>query len=131
METKMATNVETLCKGTAEELITLIKYCKALRFDEEPNYNYIRRTMTELFIKNEYKNDYKFDWLNPVLVRFQNNKQNGSKKNPYLSKNEISNIQKQIHGGNKTALRNFKSTPQGKELLHYSDGKCKIYISFQ
>ena len=49
-----------LCEGLPEEFKTYIEYTKKLRFDEKPDYNYLRKMLKNLFKTNNFK-DY-FDW---------------------------------------------------------------------
>lgn len=61
-EKKMATPVETLCKGTPIEFATYLDYCRSLRFEEWPDYSYLRELFRNLFHKQGFTYDYVFDW---------------------------------------------------------------------
>ena len=61
-EKKMSTPVKVLCKGFPEEFTMYIKYCRGLRFEEEPNYMYLRQIFESLFAKLNYTYDDEFDW---------------------------------------------------------------------
>mmetsp|Transcript_28790 Transcript_28790/g.40455 ORF Transcript_28790/g.40455 Transcript_28790/m.40455 type:complete len:390 (+) Transcript_28790:27-1196(+) len=61
-EKKMSTPVEVLCKGFPSEFVTYLNYCRALRFDDKPDYSYLRRLFRELFIRKGYVQDFVFDW---------------------------------------------------------------------
>ena len=94
---KVNTSVEALCRGYPSEFSLYLKYCKDLKFDQEPDYEYLRKTLKELFIRNKFDNDYIFDWhlvsLNPFI------------KNPYLNKEEVQYISK-IVNNNKPKQKN-------------------------
>lgn len=62
MECKQSTSVETLCKGCPSVFIPYMNYAKALRFEDRPDYAYLRRLFKELFSKEGYENDGIFDW---------------------------------------------------------------------
>jgi casein kinase 1 len=62
MEKKMTIPVEELCKGFPEEFTTYLNYCKALKFEDRPDYAYLRRNFKDLFVKMGYEYDYIFDW---------------------------------------------------------------------
>ena len=62
MEKKVTVSVEVLCKGFPNEFATYLNYCRNLRFDEEPDYNYLRNIFTELFVRQGYELDYIYDW---------------------------------------------------------------------
>ena len=42
MEKKMETSLENLCKGFPTEFSTYLAYCRNLRFDEKPDYKYLK-----------------------------------------------------------------------------------------
>ena len=61
-EKKMSTPVEVLCKGFPEEFAMYLNYCRGLRFDEAPDYMYLRQLFRILFRTLNYQYDYEFDW---------------------------------------------------------------------
>merc|ERR1719399_1901960 len=61
-EKKMSTPVEVLCKGFPSEFATYLNYCRALRFDDKPDYAYLRKMFKDLFFREGYTYDYVFDW---------------------------------------------------------------------
>merc|ERR1712083_258179 len=61
-EKKMSTPVEILCKHFPTEFATYLNYCRALRFDDKPDYSYLRRLFRDLFFRQGYAADYRFDW---------------------------------------------------------------------
>ena len=67
-EKKSGTSVDELCRGYPDEFRVYINYCKALRFEEQPDYEYLRRGFKELFERSEFVSDLMFDWcLSPEL----------------------------------------------------------------
>ena len=61
-EKKMSTNVEVLCKGFPSEFAMYLNYCRALRFEEKPDYTYLRQLFRVLFQTLNHQFDYLFDW---------------------------------------------------------------------
>lgn len=45
----MSTPVEALCKGFPPEFITYFHYVRSLRFDDKPDYSYLRKMFRDLF----------------------------------------------------------------------------------
>mmetsp|Transcript_103921 Transcript_103921/g.333109 ORF Transcript_103921/g.333109 Transcript_103921/m.333109 type:complete len:432 (+) Transcript_103921:152-1447(+) len=66
MESKRSTSVETLCKGFPAVFASYLNYCKALRFEDRPDYAYLRRLFKDLFMREGFVNDGMFDWSQPI-----------------------------------------------------------------
>lgn len=62
-EKKISTPVEILCKQFPMEFATYLNYCRALRFDDRPDYSYLRRLFRELYFSQQFAPDYSFDWM--------------------------------------------------------------------
>lgn len=56
------TSPESLCKGYPVELETFLKYTRALKFEEKPDYTYLKALIRELMKKNSYEYDHVYDW---------------------------------------------------------------------
>ena len=54
MEKKMSTPIESLCKSMAPEFSTYMNYCRALRFEDRPDYSYLKRMYKDLFFRESY-----------------------------------------------------------------------------
>ncbi|XP_028061002.1 casein kinase 1-like protein 11 isoform X3 [Camellia sinensis] len=61
-EKKMLTSIEVLCKGYPSEFTSYFHYCRSLRFEDKPDYAYLKRFFRDLFIREGYQFDYVFDW---------------------------------------------------------------------
>ena len=48
----MATPIEVLCKGFPMEFTTYFQYCRSLRFDDKPDYSYLRKLFRDLFARD-------------------------------------------------------------------------------
>ncbi|KAJ3216520.1 serine/threonine protein kinase [Clydaea vesicula] len=68
MEKKMTTPTEILCRGYPNEFAIYLNYSRSLRFDDKPDYNYLRKLFRDLFIREGYHYDYVFDW---TVVKYQ------------------------------------------------------------
>jgi len=62
-EVKMATSIEELCDGYPSEFATYLSYTRSLRFEDKPDYGYLRRIFRDLFEREGYEWDYVFDWM--------------------------------------------------------------------
>jgi hypothetical protein len=63
MEKKISTPVEVLCKGFPEELRIFLNYTRDLRFDDRPDYAYLKKLITAVIEREQIKIDYNFDWV--------------------------------------------------------------------
>jgi len=62
MEKKMSTPIEVLCKNFPNEFVTYLNYTRSLRFEDRPDYAYLRRLLKDLFFREGYQYDFVFDW---------------------------------------------------------------------
>merc|ERR1719274_14868 len=63
-ERKIATPTDVLCKSFPNEFVQYFQYCRSLRFDDRPDYVYLRKLFRELFIREGYG----FDW---TILKYQ------------------------------------------------------------
>ena len=61
-EKKLATKIDVLCKGGPEEFATFLNYTRSLRFDDKPDYAYLRKLFRDLFTRENYAYDHVYDW---------------------------------------------------------------------
>ncbi|EDV22909.1 casein kinase I alpha [Trichoplax adhaerens] len=61
-EKKMSTPIEVLCKGYPTEFAMYLNYCRGLRFEEPPDYMYLRQLFRILFKTLNHQYDFVFDW---------------------------------------------------------------------
>lgn len=62
MEKKMTTPTELLCRGFPSEMAIYLNCCRSLRFDDKPDYSYLRKLFRDLFVREGFQYDYIFDW---------------------------------------------------------------------
>ncbi|RZC68408.1 hypothetical protein C5167_031733 [Papaver somniferum] len=67
-EKKVSTSIEALCRGYPSEFASYFHYCRSLRFDDKPDYAYLKRIFRELFIREGFQFDYVFDW---TILKYQ------------------------------------------------------------
>ena len=58
----MTTPTEILCRGFPNEFAIYLNYCRSLRFDDKPDYSYLRKLFRDLFVREGFQYDYVFDW---------------------------------------------------------------------
>ncbi|KAG8367216.1 hypothetical protein BUALT_Bualt16G0049500 [Buddleja alternifolia] len=67
-EKKVSTSIESLCRGYPTEFASYFHYCRSLRFEDKPDYAYLKRIFRDLFIREGFQFDYVFDW---TILRYQ------------------------------------------------------------
>ncbi|KAG2184900.1 hypothetical protein INT43_000813 [Umbelopsis isabellina] len=72
MEKKMTTPSEQLCRGLHPEFALYLNYIRSLRFDDKPDYSYLRKLFRDLFVREGFQYDYVFDW---TIKKMQEKKQ--------------------------------------------------------
>merc|ERR1740123_1965102 len=85
------------------EFATYLNYCRALRFDDKPDYKYLRRLFRDLFFRQGYAADYRFDW---TVLNYQQN--NNKEKSTATKKNRGYNSQHARRSGRREAENNWQ-----------------------
>lgn len=67
-EKKMSVTIDELCKGFPDEFKMYISYCRSLRFEEKPDYSYLKRLLKELCFRENFQYDNVFDW---TILKYQ------------------------------------------------------------
>src|SRR5947208_14940908 len=70
MEKKMTTPTELLCRTFPNEFAIYLNYTRSLRFDDKPDYSYLRKLFRDLFVREGFQYDYVFDWTIFKYVNF-------------------------------------------------------------
>ena len=98
LEKKKMVNSKELCIGLPNQFYLFVDYCRQLKFDEEPNYEYLKGLLIEIMNNNNFGFDYVYDWSdkksynkdlsksvykesNNYLKRIQDKKSNEKEKN--------------------------------------------------
>lgn len=124
-EKKISTTLEELCRGYPAEFIAYLTYCRELRFDEDPDYVYLRSLLRVLFHRQGFSYDYVFDWN--VLKygngnNYQNNRQAGPQRtqasnNHLMSSGNCCNMTTQVIGNNSNTTLSPNVTPLNSNSL--------------
>ncbi len=59
---EMTTPTEILVRAFPNEFAIYLNYCRSLRFDDKPDYSYLRKLFRDLFVREGFQYDYVFDW---------------------------------------------------------------------
>ena len=67
-EKKLSVSVEKLCQDFPNEFKVYLDYCRALKFEEEPDYEYLKELFRQLASKLNVDLDSIFDWNQETLA---------------------------------------------------------------
>ena len=141
---KISISTEKLLKNEPQELIEYIKYCKLLKYEQEPDYDYLLGLFKNILKEQNENIDYKFDWVNYndieihkkyINESFDNNKlENGSLINNMNSltignsKNNISieENDKKVKEEDENEIIKVKKKEKGKEKRKENKEKDKL-----
>ena len=140
-EVKKDTSAEELCLGYPKQFCEYIKYTRNLSFEQEPNYNYLRKLINNVMDKYEYNNDFLYDWgLNKIkgklekkIINDNDNNFNNNKKNDNYSLKTDSNkiniaIKKENNANNKKIINSSKrQTMKNINIKNDNLNKKKIF----
>ena len=62
MEKKVSTSLELLCKDYLPEMSNFISYARNLKFEESPDYDYLKGLLLGARKRLNLDFDYKYDW---------------------------------------------------------------------
>eukprot|EP00603_Paraphysomonas_imperforata_P014579 CAMPEP_0114472208 /NCGR_PEP_ID=MMETSP0104-20121206/12253_1 /TAXON_ID=37642 ORGANISM="Paraphysomonas imperforata, Strain PA2" /NCGR_SAMPLE_ID=MMETSP0104 /ASSEMBLY_ACC=CAM_ASM_000202 /LENGTH=367 /DNA_ID=CAMNT_0001646165 /DNA_START=145 /DNA_END=1248 /DNA_ORIENTATION=- len=62
LDKKTNTPPEVLCRGLPVEFCKFLVYTRGLKFDETPDYAYLRQMFRDLFFRTGFRPDNQFDW---------------------------------------------------------------------
>lgn len=63
-ENKLNTNFWECFSESPDEFIVYLNYCRRLEFDEDPDYEYLRNILVNLYKHQGYTVDQEYDWVN-------------------------------------------------------------------
>lgn len=66
LQKKRQVSIETLCSDLPSAFEDFLRYTRGLKFDEEPNYDYLRQLFLDLGNQEGYRVDPIFDWDMPT-----------------------------------------------------------------
>jgi hypothetical protein len=110
MDRKMSTSTEQLCKGYPTEFRSYFEYCRSLRFEDRPDYAYLKRLFKELFYRKGFQYDNMFDWT--VL----NLQQERGQRPPDRPLSDADNVVKNDESRHETPPDDNKSQPDSPAL---------------
>ncbi|KAF9164221.1 serine/threonine protein kinase [Actinomortierella ambigua] len=86
MEKKMTTSTDILCRGFPQEFAIYLNYVRSLRFDDKPDYSYLRKLFRDLFVREGFQYDYVFDW---TIYKYEKETSRNMQAQQHAARNEV------------------------------------------
>ena len=117
MEKKMSTSPEELCEGFPNQFTEYIKYTRNLKYEENPDYDYLKNLFVSMSNSDGFEVDCYYDWDKETIKYFRDFKNEDNKNGNNNNINDISspNTNKQINS---------------KDVNMYASNENKKYIRF-
>ncbi len=107
-EKKISTNLNDLCQGLPDEFKTFIQYARDLKFEDRPDYSYLREIIRQICEKNHLTFNYnKYDWILKKEASHNEEQKEGNK-----TKNNENNNQKEKNKNKNNENNNQKDKDQ-------------------
>ena len=105
--------IEELCKGLPSEIIDYMRNAKSLKFEQEPNYMYLKNLFYNILKKNNYNIENKFfSWIKKIDIKSNNlktlSKSNSQGKAPNNKMMRKSSPQNRLYNKIKSSIENKK-----------------------
>ncbi|CAG8671063.1 12904_t:CDS:2, partial [Acaulospora morrowiae] len=121
MEKKMTTPTELLCRSFPSEFAIYLNYTRSLRFDDKPDYSYLRKLFRDLFVREGYQYDYVFDW---TIFKYE---KDANKVHPPLPPPDDANgAVEQVEEDPKNPKRVPRQTPSGNLVNDSSSSRRAV-----
>ena len=130
---KSSIKPEELCSGLPREFCQYIEYCQQLRFEQTPNYNYLRNLFIEViksnekFIDTRFINFIQFSWLKKNDIKKINI--NTKLKGQYFANSKEQN--KKGKSSHMTLYRQIKESLDKAKSQEIPGMKKSTFISFK
>ena len=98
-------NFDIFCKDMPKQIITYMKYCRELEFEQKPDYDYLRNLFEEVLKSKGMHNDLHFSWIQDISIL----------KNYHIIKNKINSVN----------LGKRKESPQSRIFKKLENSKEK------
>ena len=124
LERKMTIPAEVLTKGLPDEFTHYLNYVRSLRFDDKPDYIYLRRGFRDLFLRHKYVYDYIFDWtIYKFTVQNQQNQQQAQQQQQQqqVTANAQNN---QVEDNQQQQVQTQQTSQQVKPLLQQQQNQA-------
>jgi hypothetical protein len=91
-EKKISITLDNLCQGLPDDFKTFIQYARELKFEDRPDYNYLKNLIRKMCENNQLVFNYnKFDWQVKKEKMHEEKKENNKEKEKEKEKEKVQN----------------------------------------
>ena len=112
---KTGMTIENICQGCPEEFYKYIYYCHALKFEETPDYAYLKKLFRDLSTKRGLEMDFMFDWFSPKKAAAAKKEYEATQMTEKLATIE-SVVKKKIAEVNKKEVEKIEKVPEEEPI---------------
>lgn len=124
-ECKISTSMEKLTKSCHPVFATYMNYCRALRFEDRPDYAYLRRLFKDVFKREGFNHDGVFDWSQTNIAAGENDETKTNESSP-KGRGEDRGGERRDKPVKQT--RTEDSTVFSREGIKKTDTNCRIIV---
>ena len=68
LDKKRLVSSKELCNGFPNEFCQFVDYCRNLKFEDEPDYDYLKGLLKKVMIDNDFVLDFIYDWSDKKVI---------------------------------------------------------------
>ena len=124
-EIKKKTTPEELCLGFPRQFCEYIKYTRNLSFEQEPDYNYLKKLIYNIMDKYDFSLDYLYDW-GLIKKKSESCENTNITNNKYFNKtciNNKNNINDNNGSNNAVENKNLETIKKKRKLDNRNNNK--------
>ena len=134
MEKKLQIPTEILCYGLPDEIGIYLNYCKSLKFEDRPDYDYLRNLLIKLIgecanlygINGDLLNfDWAFEDLDVIWRKYNNNQGNGTNRDNHNENDRNINL----NDSEKVLINKYNSLGEKSPLFQKINNKIKRQLT--
>ena len=124
---KIKNKPEILCSGMPIEFSHFLAYVRNLEFEQEPNYNYMRKLFLEVLNRNNDKNDLMFSWILNKKIKIGSERKSPDNK----SYDKIISLNKNRRHKSQTRLyKKIKKSLEIERARSYDESNKRLKLNF-
>ena len=119
-------DMEELCKDLPNEMIDYMNYAKSLKFEQQPNYTYLKDLFNLILRKNNFNFDKKiFSWVEKSSDNRDIIKYNSSRKSSNSQMNRKSSPQNRLYNKIKKSIENRNNNIKQNDKTDFTSSHKK------